>query len=264
METRYIRGMCTIVAVRGVRPDLPLVLATNRDEFYERPSTSAMRLLDEPVTIGGRDLLAGGSWMGVTKQGLFVGVTNRRGAARVGRSRGELVLAALRLADVDRISDYLRTLDGSAYNEFNLMWGDARTLRVGYGRADRRDIEIEDVPQGVHVLPNDSLDSPDFVKVARAKELIAPYLHAPRAELVAGLQALLADRQLPPLGLIDEPGLPPELVRQLSALCVRTPNYGTRSSTVVLLQPGRVEQLWVSEGPPDVTPFSEVSRLFGV
>jgi uncharacterized protein with NRDE domain len=254
--------MCTIVAVRGVRPDLPLVLATNRDEFYGRASTSAIRLLDAPVTVGGRDLVAGGTWMGVTKEGVFVGVTNRRGAPRDRRSRGELVLAALKLGDVERITDYVAALDGSAFNEFNLMWGDARALRIGYGRNHRRDVEIEEVPEGVHVLPNDRLDSPDFVKVARAKELLAPFLHAPRERFVAGLEALLGDRLLPPLGTIREPGMDPERLRQLAALCVRTPDYGTRSSTVVLLQPGRVEAFWVAEGPPDATPFVEVSGLF--
>jgi uncharacterized protein with NRDE domain len=262
--TRYTGRMCTIIAVRGVRPDLPLVLATNRDEFFERASTGAQRLLASPPTVGGRDLVAGGTWMGVTQSGLFVGVTNQRGAGRdpAKRSRGEVVLEALKLGDADRIADYLSSLPGSAYNEFNLMWGDTRSLRVAYGRQDRREIEIEEVPEGVHVLPNDRLDSPDFVKVARAKQLLAPILHAERERFVSGLQALLGDRQLPPLGLLQEPLLDPELLRQLSALCVRTPEYGTRSSTVVLLRPAGVDQFWVADGPPDRTPFVEVSGLF--
>jgi uncharacterized protein with NRDE domain len=254
--------MCTIVAIRGVRRDLPLVLATNRDEYFDRPSTSATRLLDAPVTVGGRDLVAGGTWMGVTQNGLFVGVTNHRGAPRDKRSRGELVIEALRLGDPDRITDFLTSVDGSAYNEFNLMWGDARSLRVGYGRAHRREVEIVQVPEGVHVLPNDRLDSPEFVKVARANELLGPVLHAERERFVAGLQATLADRQLPPLGAIHEAGVDPQLLQQLGALCVRTPNYGTRSSTLVLLSERGLDQLWVAEGPPDRTPFVEVSRLF--
>ncbi|HEX5656501.1 MAG TPA: NRDE family protein [Polyangiales bacterium] len=262
METRYTGRMCTIVAIRGVRSDLPLVLATNRDEFFERPSTGAIRLLDAPVTVGGRDLIAGGTWMGVTQDGLFVGVTNHRGAARTRRSRGELVLDALRLGDAARIADHVARIDGSAYNEFNLMWGDAGSLYVGYGRADRREVEIVEVPEGVHVLPNAHLDSPDFVKVRRANELLAPVLHAPRDAFVAGVQAMLGDRQLPSLGAIEEPGVDPELLRQLGALCVRTPSYGTRSSTVVLLRERGVEQFWVADGPPDRTPFVEVSPLF--
>lgn len=256
--------MCTIVAIRGVRPDLPLVLATNRDEFYGRPSTGAIRLLDQPLAVGGRDLVAGGTWMGVTQEGVFVGVTNQRGTPPdpSKRSRGELVLHALKLGEVARITDYVSQLEGSAYNEFNLMWGDARTLLVGYGRKDRRAVELAEVPEGVHVLPNDRLDSPTFIKVARAQELLRPILQAEPPRFVAGLQAMLGDRQLPPPGLLSDPNIEPELLRQLSALCVRTPTYGTRSSTVVVLQPRRVEQFWVAEGPPDVTPFVEVSQLF--
>jgi uncharacterized protein with NRDE domain len=262
VRTRYTAGMCTIVAIRGVRRDLPLVLATNRDEYFDRPSTGAIRLLDDPVTVGGRDLVAGGTWMGVTRSGLFVGVTNHRGAARDKRSRGELVLAALKLGDVDRITDFMSSVDGSAYNAFNLMWGNPRELRVGYGRSDRREVEIVEVPEGVHVLPNDRLDSPEFVKVARANELLEPILDADRPSFVAGVQAMLGDRQLPLLGAIHEPGVDAQLLQQLGALCVRTGNYGTRSSTVVLLNARGLDQFWVAEGPPDRTPFVEVSRLF--
>ncbi|HEY6877595.1 MAG TPA: NRDE family protein [Polyangiales bacterium] len=263
-QPRYTEPMCTIVAVRGVRPDAPLVLATNRDEFFQRPATGAVRLLDAPPTVGGRDLVAGGTWMGVTRDGLFVGVTNQRGAPRDPdkRSRGELVLEALKLGSVERITDYLTTVQGDAYSPFNLMWGDASALRVGYGRADRRLVEIAEVPTGVHVLPNDRLDSPDFVKVERVNQLLAPFLHADSETFLRGMQAMLADRQLPEVDRLRDERLDPALLRQLAAINVSTPHYGTRSSTVVLLQPGGVSAYWVAEGPPDRTPFLEVSRLF--
>ena len=70
--------MCTIVAIHGVRRDYPLVLATNRDEFYARGSAGPRRLLEQPSTVGGQDLRAKGTWMGVTREGVFVGVTNHR------------------------------------------------------------------------------------------------------------------------------------------------------------------------------------------
>jgi uncharacterized protein with NRDE domain len=165
---------------------------------------------------------------------------------------------------VEAITRHVAGLDGSAYNAFNLMWGDASTLRLAYARADRCAMELDEVPQGVHVLPNDTLDSPSFSKVQRATELLAPVLHAERPEFVAGVKAMLADRQLPTE--VPDPGpelqLDRDFLRQLAALCVRTPAYGTRSSTVVLLQPGRVAEYWVADGPPDLTPFVEVSSLF--
>src|SRR6476661_554074 len=107
--------MCTIVALHGVRNDYPLVLATNRDEFYARPSSGPVRLLEQPRTVGGQDLRAKGTWMGVTREGLFVGVTNQRSwhpPDPKKRSRGELVINALKLEAPRAIRASLSTLDG--------------------------------------------------------------------------------------------------------------------------------------------------------
>jgi uncharacterized protein with NRDE domain len=209
--------------------------------------------------------------MGVTREGLFVGVTNHRRLEpddRPGplRSRGELVLQALALGSVPDITRFVAALDPRQYNAFNLMWGDASALLVGYARDEQRELLIDSVPEGVHVLPNDRLDSPSFAKVARAKELVEPYVAAPLSELTRALQTMLADRHLPELADIPEP--PPasrfdrERLRELAALCVRTPLYGTRSSTVVMLAPGRVVQYLFADGAPDQTPFTDVTPLF--
>jgi uncharacterized protein with NRDE domain len=269
--------------MRGVRADCPLILATNRDEFYARESAGPGRLLEHPSTVGGRDLVAQGTWMGVTREGLFVGITNHRRLEpdeKPGplRSRGELVLQALALGSVPDITRFVGALDTRRYNAFNLMWGDASALLVGYARDEQRELLIDSVPEGVHVLPNDRLDSPSFAKVARAKELVEPYVAAPLPELTRALQSMLADRRLPELAelgsRVEEPGastipVPPpasqldrERLRALAALCVRTPLYGTRSSTVVMLAPGRVVQYLFADGAPDQTPFTDVMPLF--
>ena len=128
--------MCTIVAIHGVRQDYPLVLATNRDEFYARASAGPMRLLDEPSTVGGQDLRAKGTWMGVTQAGLFVGVTNQRTLRAPNpqkRSRGALVMEALKLEEPRAIRAFVNTLDGREYNSFNLMFGRAGELYAAYG-----------------------------------------------------------------------------------------------------------------------------------
>lgn len=262
--------MCTIIALRGVCADYPLVIATNRDEFYARATSGPGQLLESPRTVGGRDLQAGGTWMGVSEHGVFVGVTNYRSLLVANdptrRSRGELVLQALSRSSVAEITRYVQSLDGRAYNSFNLMWGDASALWVAYGRSGERALSLAEVPEGVHVLPNDLLDSPAFESVERAKQLIAPLAGADVATLRAGLQAVLADRTLPRLEDVEEP--PPgsrldrTMLRELAALCVRTPAYGTRSSTVVLLQPGKVGQFWYADGPPDQTPFVDITPLF--
>ena len=261
--------MCTIVALRGLRADFPLILATNRDEFFARPSSGPLRLLDSPPTLGGRDLVAGGTWMGVTQAGLFVGVTNQRSFAApdpARRSRGQLVLDALALGHTEAVTRYVRGLDGRDYNAFNLMWGDTRALWVAYAREGRRELELEEVPAGLHVLPNDRLDSPSFAKVARARALLEPHLQAPIDELLARLQITLADRRLPPLAEIPEP--PPTgrvthaRLRELAALCVRSDGYGTRTSTVVALAPHGTAHFRYADGPPDSTPFVDITGLY--
>jgi uncharacterized protein with NRDE domain len=262
--------VCTIIALRGVRADYPLVIATNRDEFYARATSGPGRLLEHPRTVGGRDLQAGGTWMGVTEAGVFVGVTNHRSLVQASeptrRSRGELVLNALSQSSVSDMTRYVQSLDGREYNSFNLMWGDASALWVAYGRSSERALTLAEVPDGVHVLPNDQLDSASFVSVGRAKQLIAPIANADINTLSRGLEEVLRDRLVPSLQDIPEP--PPAsrldraLLRELAALCVRTPAYGTRSSTVVLLEPGRVGQFLYADGPPDQTPFVDITHLF--
>lgn len=261
--------MCTIIAIHGVRSDHPLVLATNRDEFFARPTGGPERLLETPRTVGGRDLVAGGTWMGVTAAGLFVGVTNQRTLQAPDpskRSRGEIVLRTLALGTTNEVTRFVRTLDARQYNAFNLMWGEAGALFVGYARTDARDVHIVEVPPGLHVLPNDVLDSDDFVKVRRAKEIVTPALHAPFGQLVTALEAALSDRQLPTREELGQPGsmegIDPERLRRLAALCVRTDEYGTRSSTISSLQPGRVAHYTYADGPPGQTPFVDVRGLF--
>ena len=260
--------MCTIIVLRDVRPDYPLVLATNRDEFFARPTAGPARLLEHPRVVGGLDLQAGGTWMGVTEQGLFVGVTNHRdarGREPAERSRGELVMHALALGEAPAIRAWLEQQDGRAFNSFNLMYGDSQAMHLAYGRRDRARLEFAPVPPGLHVLPNDRLDSPDFIKVTRAKALLEPHLLAPWPDLQRTLAATLADRELPSLEALDalpELGIPKPLLQQLAALCVRTPAYGTRSSTLIALEPGGVAHYLFADGPPDVTEFADVTPLF--
>ncbi|MFT3925368.1 MAG: NRDE family protein [Myxococcales bacterium] len=265
--------MCTIVALHGVRSDFPLVLATNRDEFFARPSAGPMRILEQPVTVGGRDLKALGTWMGVTREGLFVGVTNQRTLRAPDpskRSRGELVVHALERENARAIRGLLAGLDGRDFNSFNLMFGRAGDLFAAYGRDDQREIEVEPVPRGVHVLPNDRLDSSDFWKVGRAKEVLAGLTDMESLawdELAQRLIGLLSDGTPAPLSVLPE--LPPDApfdrptLQLLSAVCVRTPAYGTRSSTIVALTPDSVGHYLFADGPPDQTAFRDVKDLFG-
>lgn len=261
--------MCTILVMHQRHPRYPLVVAANRDEFYARGATDPALLADDPRVVGGRDVAGGGTWMGATEHGLFVGLTNQRTfqpSAPGRRSRGEVVLDALRAGSVARIERYLRRLDAREFNPFNLIFGDARELRVAYARGDAPRVAVEPVPTGLHVLPNDVLGSPEFPKVERARALAAPALELSEwAALAPALSAVLADHALPPAERVPRPppGSPmtPELAHQLQALCIHTPVYGTRSSTLMALEPGRVAHYLFAPGAPCRTPFTDVTGL---
>ena len=261
--------MCTIVILRHIHPEWPLVLAANRDELYARPAAGPQVLSPTPRVVGGRDLERQGTWMGVTDGGFFVGLTNQRGSAnltRAPRSRGEVVLRALEAHSLEGVDRYLAGLDAREFNPFNLLYGDAGVLRVAYARPDSERIHVEDVPPGVHVLPNDVLDTPALPKVARARKLAEKAARKPWPETVQDLQTLLADHLLPehaPELLPDEEGLPEvrERMRQYQALCIHTPGYGTRSSAIVALAPGRVAHYLAADATPCQGPYQDVTPL---
>ena len=260
--------MCTIALLRRVHPEYPLILAANRDEVLNRPALGPHLLSESPRVVGGKDLERGGTWMGVTDGGLFVGLTNQRPTGQpvvAPRARGEVVLRALQAGSVEAIERYLDTLDAREFNPFNLLYGDAERLRVAYARPDSRHLAREDVPEGVHVLPNDVLDSPELPKVQRARGQALEVATRPWPELVRGLQALLSDTTLPLLEHMPEP--PPgapftrEQLRQYQALCIHTPGYGTRSSAIVALAPGRVAHYLASDSAPCEGAFRDVTPL---
>jgi len=257
--------VCTAVILNGVGPDHAVVVAANRDEYLARPAVGPVQILAQPRTLGGLDQEKGGSWLGVTETGFLALLTNQPEAAGprpTARTRGEIVIEVLRRAGAPAAREYLDTLDASDYNSFNLLFGDAGGLEVAYGRADRRAIEREPVPPGLHVLPNGRLDQPDHRKVARARALVTPYLGAAWPELSRQLASALADHARPALADLpaSEPGarFPRELVRELHALCIHTPLYGTRSAAIIALDPGRVAHLLWAPGPPCTTPFTAV------
>ncbi|MEL6178720.1 MAG: NRDE family protein [Myxococcota bacterium] len=262
--------MCTIILLNQVHPTYPVVIAANRDEFFERPATPPQILHSaDPRVIGGRDLRAGGTWMGATAGGLFVGLTNQRTSKppHSGRlSRGEVVLQALTMRTVEQLDRWLGGLNPSDYNPFNLVYGDAHQLKVAYAHEGMEQVEREDVPQGLHVVPNARMNAPDWAKVDRARTLVTPWIERPWPELQTRLEETLADTQMaeeispppPPTSPI-----PAALVRRLSALRVDTPIYGTRSATIVALKPGRVDHYLFADGAPGKAPFKEhVAQLY--
>ena len=223
--------MCLIVVAWKARDDLPLVVAANRDEWRDRPAQPARWWSDHPELLAGRDLKAGGTWMGVTRAGRFAAVTNFRDPSdkrSTARSRGELVTQFL--LSHDPPGRFLGALAGRAreYNGFNLLAGDATELwYFGSREGDARAIA-----PGVHGLSNHLLDEP-WPKVVRGRMAMEEALRerdpAPR------LFAMLADGEGAPDEALPDTGVGLAWERRLAAPLITGADYGTRASTVLAI-----------------------------
>jgi len=246
--------MCTIAILLEVAAGAPLVIAANRDEIYARP-TRPPESLGARIA-GGVDALSGGTWLAIHAGGRFAAVTNQRALAPVVpglRSRGLAVRELIAAGDPD---GYVAALDPTQYASMNLVWGDARGVSVAYARREGT-LEIERLPSGIHVLCNDRLGAEGFPRGVRLHDAIAG---APRRwpELVPALEVALADhmREAAPPSHV-----PPELARELTATCIHTPSYGTRSSTIFAADHGRTLAYLSADGPPCTAPFVDRSAL---
>ncbi|HEY6873264.1 MAG TPA: NRDE family protein [Geobacteraceae bacterium] len=230
--------MCLIVFALDCHPRYRLVLAANRDEYFSRPTAPASFWDDAPQVLAGRDLLAGGTWLGVTRERRLAAVTyyrEPRTETRLLPSRGRL--AAEFLAGTMTPEAYLATLhaEEGRYGGFNLLFGNDSGL---FYHANRGDASLR-VAAGLHGLSNGLLDTP-WPKVVAAKERLSGLL---REDAVApeALFALLADRTPYPDPLLPDTGFGIERERHLSPIFIAGSDYGTRSATVLLIdRDGRV------------------------
>jgi uncharacterized protein with NRDE domain len=223
--------MCLILFAWKVHPDYPLVVAANRDEFYARPTALAAFWSDAPAVLAGRDLEAGGTWMGLTCSGRFAALTNYRAPEHhlAGRpSRGRLV--ADFLTATSPALDYLE--QSSAYgrecNGYNLLVGDGERL----GWASNVAGEIRELTPGIYGLSNHLLDTP-WPKVGAGRTALTRVIEALPDQ--RGLFELLADDAVHPDHALPQTGVSLEWERLLSAAFIRSTTYGTRSSAVVCI-----------------------------
>jgi uncharacterized protein with NRDE domain len=228
--------VCLLVLAWAAHPRYRLVVAANRDEFHERPAAPLARWPEPPGILAGRDLRAAGTWLGLDRARRFGVVTNFRelqSARPEAPSRGGLIPQYLGGAPGAR--QFLAQLERAApgYSGFNLLLADAASLWYGSNRAPEFAREL---PPGVYGLSNELLDTP-WPKLTRVKARFHEWLAQPGAA-AAGLFALLADRTQAAGDPQDTGGLPREWQRILSAPFVVNPAYGTRCSTVALLEPG--------------------------
>lgn len=243
--------MCLILVAWRCHGQFPLVVAANRDEFFTRPTAVAGFWADAPEVLGGRDLQAGGSWMGITRRGRFAALTNFRAPEshrEAARSRGRLVEGFLR--GHQSVPDYLASLAPEAheYNGFDLLVAEGETL-AWYSNVGGEPRYLE---PGIYGVSNHLLDTP-WPKVAAAKSALAGALSALPDD--GALFKLLRDDTVYPDDVLPRTGVSLDWERLLSAAFVNSPGYGTRSSTVLLSAADGTtvfdEQTWREDGSPD-------------
>jgi uncharacterized protein with NRDE domain len=281
--------VCLLIALSRVASDAPLIMAANRDELYSRPAVSMTTLRDhDPRVLGGRDELAGGTWLAVNEHGVVAGLTNQPspgGRDLTKRSRGAIPLAfaAYRTAReaVERVG---AELDPADYNPCWLLVGDRDSLfSITVDQGHR--LAADELPPGVHVLENAPLRSRSD-KAARVTRLVASERAAraaaapggeTHATIIDALAAVLSDHvpaspepvAAGPVGAASSIGAgdgsrPARRQRPAAttAACVHTDIYGTRSALTVAVRPAGPPLLRVADGPPCEVPWRDVTALW--
>jgi|SRR5690554_1611338 len=222
--------MCLIVFAKDYHPDYKLILAANRDEFFERPSLPAHFWEDEPI-LAGKDIKAGGTWCGITKTGRIAAITNYRDIKAFKKdalSRGKIVTDYLSGTSSPEL--YSKGLIDSAklYNGYSLIFGNKSELYFFSNQTNK----LQKIESGIHGLSNHLLDTPWF-NVNNGKELLKKAIESDN--LIDNLFLLLRDKKLSSVNELPDTGLDKETERKISSIFVELKDYGTRSSTVILI-----------------------------
>ena len=254
--------MCTLALYLRQFENYPLVIAANRDEHFSRATAAPLIWSTNPRIVAGKDLVAGGTWLGVNARGIAAGIVNRRvqiDAGSAPRSRGLLCLDMLEAASMADAQAALPYEDAGRYQAFLLLAASAEGAFAAYNAAG--DIERRALAQGLHVFGNTSFTGEDGQKLDRARELfhkagesLAPLLGQPegRDAAVGVLRGVLGDHT------------PIETADARSALCVHTPDadYGTVSSSIIFLSAtDRRFYFYHAPGPPCRTEFQPALSL---
>jgi uncharacterized protein with NRDE domain len=249
--------MCTLAIYYRSFAEFPVVVAANRDEYLERPALPPVVLNEKPRIIGGKDLRASGTWLGISEHGIVAGLLNRRNGDVENdpalRSRGLLCLDVLKYESAEEAAAFVKSQSGADYNPFNLLIASRDEAFVAYNRFGR--IELVKLDRGFHLLTNIDIDDFECPRISRSHARFAA-LGSERA--FAGdpvvnrglLAALLADHstQLDPRS-----GRP-------NSLCLHLGDYGTRSSSLIFMarEAGRVAHFFAA-GPPCTTGYEPVT-----
>ena len=254
--------MCLLVFAWQVDAEFPLMVGANRDEMLGRPALAVDTLHEDgPRILGGRDLLAGGTWLAVNEHGLVAGLTNRPspgGRDLAKRSRGLLPLMAAghRRAE-DGVDELVRQVRPGAFNPAWLLVGDRDSLfyvELGVDEAP----DVRRLAPGIHVLENVPLGG-SSPKVDRVRHLLDAATETGRS-LWTALPALLGDHTVPDaVDLSQRDG-------DAFTICMHLDGYGTRSAALVRVSaaPEEGPGMWVADGPPCRSPFDDAGGRWTV
>ncbi len=256
--------MCLLIALHRVHPDAPLIVAANRDELLARPAVAMTILQAEgPRILGGRDAVAGGTWLAVNEHGVVAGVTNRPFGPKdtAKRSRGEWPLFLARHADAaSAVEAFSREFEPADFNPGWLLVGDGRDLYYLDMTSSPAPLPSRLDP-GMHVLENVAFEAPSAKADHVRARLQGVASHRGRV-LRSRLWQLLGSHELPPRSRRSSDGLPSR-PRETEAACVHAGRYGTRSSTLIAVSSsGERPAVWSSDGPPCGSQPVEVTRLW--
>ena len=247
--------VCTLAIHFRVSKELPLVVAANRDEILSRPTAGPRPICCDPWVVGGQDLSAGGTWLGLNQHGMVAGLLNRRRPAAPDperRSRGLLCLEVLQTRSPEEAARLLRRTGGRDYNGLNLLVATPQTAFVASNERDR--LDFVDLCPGVHLLTNLELNDPTCPRIAKSHRLFQAVQLRGAAdhftETLLRLRAILSDH-----GTALDPRATP-----VDTLCVHRPGYGTRSSAVIAhFAAARRTRFWFAAGPPCRSPYTEIA-----
>ena len=253
--------MCTLALYFQVFLDYPVVVAANRDETLSRPSAAPVVLQHTPWIFGGKDLIAGGTWLGVNEHGLIAGMLNRhtpQPADPHRRSRGLLSLDALQSESARQAATSVRHQAAERYNPFNLLLVDDQEAYILH--PVEHTIRVQQLEPGVHLLTNMDLNDPECPKIARSfqhfqavAKKMATVAESPFsiAELFHLLHERLADHATP---------LDPRAEDPRNGLCIHLDGYGTCSSTLLAYSAQQRRFVYhFAPGAPCQTDYTEVS-----
>lgn len=224
--------MCLLLLSYDMHPDYRLVLAANRDEFYDRPTRPLSFWEDAPNILAGRDLKCHGTWLALTRKGRISAVTNFREQVvqkENAPSRGHLVSGfGAWKESPKKYLEHIETI-GRAYNGFNLLAGD----RSGIYYYSNRGKGIRKIAPGIYGVSNHLLDTP-WPKVEKGKADLKALIAGKSDIHPEDIFSLLGDRSIPPDDRLPDTGVGIDWERILSPLFITSDIYGTRSSSVIL------------------------------